>query len=74
MQYRNAPAHIRAAINAQADRWATTTGEPLTNVLRLCHCKEPAAVYAMGPYAGDWGDYYCQAHVPTDFTITEVVR
>lgn len=33
MQYRNAPAHIRAAINEQAHRWTTTTGEPLTNVL-----------------------------------------
>jgi hypothetical protein len=34
MRYRNAPAHIRAAINAQADRWTTASGEPLSNVLR----------------------------------------
>ena len=73
MRYRNAPAHIRAAINQQADRWTTTTGEPLTDILRLCHCKQPADVYAMAPYAGDWAGYYCLTHVPTGFTITDYV-
>lgn len=34
-------------------------------------CGERATVYAMGPYAGDMGGRYCQAHIPTGFMITD---
>jgi hypothetical protein len=40
--------------------------------MKTCeNCEKPAAVYAMGKYAGDWGGSYCLAHVPTGFIITD---
>jgi len=28
----------------------------------------------MGRYAGDWGGWYCYAHVPSGFTITDRIK
>lgn len=40
--------------------------------MKTCeNCKGKATVYAMGPRAGDWGGYYCNAHIPTGFNITD---
>jgi hypothetical protein len=36
---------------------------------RLCHCTAEATVYAMGPYSGDWGGWYCDPHIPTGFIV-----
>lgn len=33
MRYRNAPAHVRAAIREAAERWETTDGTPLIELL-----------------------------------------
>ena len=33
MRYRNAPAHVKAAIRDAAARWETTDGTPLTDLL-----------------------------------------
>jgi len=75
MKYNQAPAHIRAAINQQAARWTTTDGTPLSSILRQCRCTRgctrTATVYAMGPGAGDWADWYHETHVPAGFTITD---
>lgn len=39
---------------------------------KVCeYCKEQATVFAMGPYAGDWGGRYCKNHIPTGFQITD---
>jgi hypothetical protein len=35
------------------------------------NCANPAEVYAMGRYAGDWGGRYCLTHVPGGFMITD---
>lgn len=80
LTYRQAPAHIRGAIQEAAARWETIDGTPLTELLdaveaayptsRECSaCDKPANVYAGGPYAGDWANYYCQDHIPTGFTV-----
>jgi hypothetical protein len=37
------------------------------------NCGKPAWVYAMGQYAGDWGDWYCLSHVPSGFMITDTI-
>jgi hypothetical protein len=34
-------------------------------------CKGKATVYAMGPFAGDWGGRYCDSHIPKGFGITD---
>lgn len=39
------------------------------NVCEICQGK--ATVYAMGPYAGDWGGRYCDKHIPTGFNVTD---
>jgi hypothetical protein len=40
--------------------------------MKVCEsCKEPASVYAMGPYAGDWGGRYCNDHIPKGFHVTD---
>jgi hypothetical protein len=40
--------------------------------MKLCEkCKNPADVYAMGKYSGDWGGYYCINDVPKSFMITD---
>ena len=40
--------------------------------LKVCdNCNAKATVYAMGPYAGDWGGYYCESHIPTGFYTTD---
>lgn len=36
---------------------------------RLCHCGQPADVYAGGPTAGDWAAWYCLQHIPAGFTV-----
>lgn len=41
--------------------------------MRTCEkCDARADVYAMGRGAGDWGGFYCEAHIPTNFIITDV--
>lgn len=40
MLYRNAPAHIRAAINQQARRWVANDGTPLSTILQMPTDKE----------------------------------
>ena len=40
--------------------------------LKVCeNCDAKATVYAMGPYAGDWGGRYCESHLPIGFQITD---
>ena len=40
--------------------------------LKVCdNCNAKATVYAMGPYAGDWGGRYCESHLPIGFQITD---
>lgn len=38
---------------------------------KMCSvCKvATATVYAGGPKAGDWADYYCQSDIPTGFNV-----
>jgi len=35
------------------------------------NCGGIAEVYAMGPRSGDWAGYYCEAHIPTGFNVTD---
>jgi hypothetical protein len=35
------------------------------------NCGVVATVYAMGARSGDWGGYYCDAHIPTGFGVTD---
>lgn len=44
------------------------------SMTRRCQCGTLASVYAMGPYPGDWGDYYCLNCKPIDFTITDYIN
>jgi hypothetical protein len=40
--------------------------------MRNCEsCSNPAKVYAMGKYSGDWGGRYCLDHIPAGFIITD---
>lgn len=32
-------------------------------------CERRADVYAGGPYANDWADYYCHDHIPAGFRV-----
>lgn len=38
------------------------------------NCGAKATVYAMGPYAGDWGGRYCDLHIPTGFLVTDKIK
>jgi hypothetical protein len=42
--------------------------------MKTCeNCGEPAEVYAIGKYAGDWGGRYCLTHIPAGFMITDTL-
>ncbi len=32
-------------------------------------CESVATVYAGGPYANDWADYYCNDHIPSGYRV-----
>lgn len=38
---------------------------------KKCPCGRTASVYAMDPYPGGWGGYYCLNCKPTGFQITD---
>jgi len=41
--------------------------------MRKCEkCGINAYCYGMGRYSGDWGGYYCKAHVPTGFSVIPI--
>lgn len=34
-------------------------------------CDSRADVYAAGPYAGDWADYFCLDHIPFSYNVLD---
>lgn len=43
--------------------------------MKVCeNCNIPAECYAIDPFPGDWGGYYCYEHVPKGFRITDWVK
>lgn len=43
--------------------------------MKTCeNCGANATVYAMGPYAGDWGGRYCDLHIPARFRVTDIIK
>lgn len=53
------------------DEWVENA--PGVNAAPPCegNCGKKAAVYAMGPYAGDWGGSYCHNCKPKGFKTTD---
>lgn len=46
----------------------------MTSERYRCQCGRCASVYAIDPYPGGWGAYWCLNCKPVGWTVTDYVR